>query len=79
MSIARKLGVPLAGAILALSGCTTTYDGGVTTGQPYSNKSTTTGSSSSPGMQQTRDPAKASNCAKFDSIPQECERALGGY
>ena len=78
MSIARKFGVPLAGAILALSGCTTTFDGGLATGQPYSNKSTTTGSSSA-NVQQTRDPAKVSNCAKFDSMPQECERALGGY
>lgn len=78
MSIAWRFGIPLAGAILAMGGCTTTFDGGLTTGQPYSNKSTTTGSSST-NVQQTRDPAKVSNCAKFDSMPQECERALGGY
>ena len=79
MSIARKFGVPLAGAILALSGCTTTFDGGLATGQPYSNKSTTMGSSSSSSTQKARDPAAVSNCAKFDAMPQECERAQGGY
>ena len=79
MSIAWRFGIPLAGAILAMGGCTTTFDGGLTTGQPYSNKSTTMGSSSSSSTQKARDPVSVSNCAKFDSMPQECERALGGY
>lgn len=72
MGLARRLGVPLAVAILALCGCAT--EGGGPISKP---ESTSVRGTASPSMRAARDPATLSSCAKFDAMPHECEHSLG--
>ena len=72
MSIARKPGIALVVAILALAGCAT--EGGGPASKP---ESTSLGGTASQSMKPARDPFTLSTCARFESMPHECEHSLG--